>query len=171
MTNEGETMTNDRETPSMKEARIVRQLQAARLRLTLTRIKALEMLSEHPGLQNADAIHRWLAGQGIPGGISTIHHALRSLHQAGFLLRVQDLNHRVRYCLKPETGDIPSLRLVCRDGAGGKASFSDPELYAQLLSVAAREGLPLKGREFELRVRFERQDAEGGERKTGNREQ
>ena len=82
---------------------------------------------------------------------------------------VRDGNYRVRYALKPENERIPSLRFVCHDKADGKASFSDPELYAQLLTVAAREGLKLEGRDFDLRVRFERGAGSGG-RKTGNRE-
>jgi Fe2+ or Zn2+ uptake regulation protein len=153
---ENET-ANDTEnlTPlAMRETALVRRLRAARLRPTLARIKALEMFSENPGLQDADSVFRWLAGQGAPACLATIYRSLRCLHKAGFLLCIRDLEHGTRYRLPPEP--LPRLRLVCRDGEGkGRASFSDPALYAQLFAIAAKEGLFLEGREFELQVCFE----------------
>jgi hypothetical protein len=37
--------------------------------------------------------------------------------------------------------------------------FSDPDLYAHILSAAAREGLDLSGRAFDLHIRLEQWDA------------
>ena len=170
---ENET-ANDTEnlTPlAMRETALVRRLRAARLRPTLARIQALEMFSENPGLQDADSVFRWLAGQGTPACLATIYRSLRCLRQAGFLLCIRDLEHGTRYRLPPEP--LPRLRLVCRDeeGQGRRASFSDPALYAQLLAIAAKEGLLLEGREFELQVRFERQGTGSVGWKTGNRGQ
>jgi hypothetical protein len=44
------------------------------------------------------------------------------------------------------------LCLVCRD-SGERLIFSDPERYAHILAVAARQGIRLDGREFDLSAR------------------
>ena len=150
-----------REVDSMRETRLLRRLRTARLHPTRARVKVLEMFAGNPGLQDAESVFLWLIGQSTPVSLTTVYRSLHCLHRAGFLLRTQDAEHRIRYRLPPET--LPRLRLVCRDreGRSRRVSFSDPALYAQLLAIAAREGLALEGREFELQVRFEQ-----GARKT-----
>jgi Fe2+ or Zn2+ uptake regulation protein len=139
----------------MEEARIVRRFRAARLRPTLARIKVLEMLAENPGFQDVGSIRRWMIAQDVTGCFATIYSALQCLQAAGFLLCARNADGSIRCTLKSETA--PSrLRIVCRDGDGGRVSFSDPGLHAQILAAAEREGLNLEGRKFELHVGFER---------------
>ncbi|MDR0441204.1 MAG: transcriptional repressor [Candidatus Accumulibacter sp.] len=145
----------------MKETSIIRRLRTARLRPTLARIKVLEMLSENPGFQDVDSIHRWMIEQKIPGCIATIYRSLQILHKADFILCIWDMNGAMRCCFKSEAA-TPWLRIVCRDDGGGDVNFSDPELHARILSAAAREGLNLEGREFALRVSFARQNPDSG---------
>ncbi|MDR2032968.1 MAG: hypothetical protein LBP86_12150, partial [Azoarcus sp.] len=61
-----------------------------------------------------------------------------------------DTHRAMRYGFLPETAQTPSFHIASRDG---EATFSDVELHARLLAVAAREGLRLDGQEFTLHVR------------------
>jgi Fe2+ or Zn2+ uptake regulation protein len=153
-----DTAANTADTGAAKETLIIRRLRAAWLRPTLARVKALEMLSENPGFQDVNSVFRWLIGKEIPVTLGTIYHALQSLHKAGFVLCAWGMDHVVRYSLKTAAA-TPRLRLVCGE-SGESAVFSDPELYARLVSAAVREGLNLAGRPFELRVDSGRQAAE-----------
>ena len=144
----------------MNDAHLIGRLRRAKLRFTFSRLKVLEMLFENPGFLGADEIHGWLLERSIPVSIASVYRALREMRGAGFVLSLRDASGALRYCLKPETPP-PSLHLVCRDN-GDHLSFSDPELHAQILAAAAREGLRLEGREFELHVRLERQGTDSG---------
>jgi Fe2+ or Zn2+ uptake regulation protein len=141
-----------------KETLIIRRLRAAWLRPTLARVKALEMLSENPGFQDVNSVFRWLIGKEVPVTLGTVYHALQSLHKAGFVLCAWGMDHAIRYSLKTAAA-TPRLRIVCGE-SGESAVFSDPELYARLVSIAVREGLNLAGRPFELRVDSAWQSAE-----------
>jgi Fe2+ or Zn2+ uptake regulation protein len=142
----------------MSEARLAGRLRRGKLRSTFARLKVLEMLSENPGFRRAEDIYLWLFEHDAPVNLGSVYRVLREMHAADLVLCLRDASSVLRYCFKPESAS-PTLRLVCRD-SGERLVFSDPELYAQILAVAARQGLKLEGREFDLQARSERRNAD-----------
>jgi Fe2+ or Zn2+ uptake regulation protein len=155
----GRRRPDGRRTTAMNPADPAGRLRRAKLRATFSWLRVLDALLENPGFLRADEIHDQLFARKIPVDIGAVCRALREMRGAGIVLSLQDAGYAPRYRLRPETA--PPLRLVCRDsgGRGGRLVFSDPELHARILAAAARQGLNLKGRGFDLQVRPEQHDA------------
>jgi Fe2+ or Zn2+ uptake regulation protein len=135
----------------MNEVHLAGSLRRAKLRATFPRPKVLEMLSGNPGFQRVDDLIRQLSERDLPISSGSAYRALREMHAADLVLCLWDAQSGRRYCFKPESAAL-SLRLVCRD-SGERLVFSDPELHAHILAVAARQGIRLEGREFDLQAR------------------
>jgi Fe2+ or Zn2+ uptake regulation protein len=135
-------------------------LQAAGLRPTSARLLLLETLYENDSFHDVETLYRDFSKCKTPIRIGAIYRALRDMHNACLLLRVWGMNRSVHYRFRH--GAEAPLFIMRRDDHSEMA-FSDPDLYAHILSAAAREGLDLSGRAFDLHIRLERCDAGGNE--------
>jgi Fe2+ or Zn2+ uptake regulation protein len=147
---------------SWNEDGIARRLHTAKLRPTQARRQVLEALMDTSEYLRTEDIYRKLIERKAKTNVASVYRALRDMRKAGLLLILWDTSRAIRYHLPPEDTTL-SLRIVCR-GNGDEVTFSDPELYARILSAAVRHGLSLEGREFELHADFEQQGANKGKR-------
>jgi Fe2+ or Zn2+ uptake regulation protein len=129
---------------------ITYRLRAAKLRPTIVRRQVLEVLMNTSECLGTEDVYRKLVlvNRETHTSVGSVYRALRDMNKMGILLSFWDASRTIRYRL-PIEDETLSLHIVCHSN-GGDVTFSDPELYARILSAAARRGLNLAGQGFEL---------------------
>jgi Fe2+ or Zn2+ uptake regulation protein len=144
----------------MNEDWITYRLRTAKLRPTIVRRQVLEVLMNTSECLGTEDVYRKLVDHETHTSVGSVYRALRDMNKAGILLSFWDASRMIRYRL-PTEDETLSLRIVCHSN-GGEVRFSDPDLYARILTTAARQGLNLAGQGFELHASFEQQNMKQG---------
>jgi Fe2+ or Zn2+ uptake regulation protein len=118
----------------MKGDQLVACLLAAGLRPTSARLLLLETLYENDSFHDVETLYRNFSKRKTPIHIGTIYSALRDMHKAGLLLRVWGVNRSVHYRFR-HGAEAPRFIMRCDDHR--ETVFSDPDLYARILSAVA----------------------------------
>lgn len=131
---------------------IVQRLRAARLRPTVARIGALQIVeAAAPERLCAEEVFRRMMLRGTHASIGTVYRTLQQLEAVGLLRKEWGAGRKAFYGLGPVDGEGAALRLVCGH-SGRSVLLDDPELHARLVAVASAQGMDLAGQALTLQT-------------------
>lgn len=131
---------------------IVQRLRAARLRPTVARIGALQVVeAAAPESLCAEEVFRQMLLRGTHASIGTVYRTLQQLEAVGLLRKEWGAGRKAFYGLGLAEGEDAPLRLVCGH-SGRSVLLSDPELRARLVAAASAQGMDLAGQALTLQA-------------------
>lgn len=122
-------------------------LRRAGLKVTLPRIKILELLENSPNHHmSAEDIYKTLLEQGEDVGLATVYRVLTQFEQAGIIERHHFENNHSVFEITP---DGHHDHIVCQN-CGMVVEFSNPLIEAEQHKVAEELGFELTGHSLNL---------------------
>ncbi|MBB1601699.1 transcriptional repressor [Variovorax sp. UMC13] len=139
---------------SAAPAGIVQRLRVARLRPTVARIGALQIVeAAAPERLCAEEVFRRMMLRGTHASIGTVYRTLQQLEAVGLLRKEWGAGRKAFYGPSLRDGESggAALRLVCGH-SGRSVLLDDPELHARLVAVASAQGMDLAGQALTLQT-------------------
>lgn len=131
---------------------IVQRLRAARLRPTVARIGALQIVeAAAPERLCAEEVFRQMMLRGTHASIGTVYRTLQQLEAVNLLRKEWGAGRKAFYGISLAGSEGAALRLVCGH-SGRSVLLSDPELHARLVAAASEQGMDLGGRVLTLQA-------------------
>lgn len=131
---------------------IVQRLRTVRLRPTVARIGALQIVeAAAPERLCAEEVFRRMMLRGTHASIGTVYRTLQQLEAVGLLRKEWGAGRKAFYGLGLAEGEGAALRLVCGH-SGRSVLLDDPELHARLVAVASAQGMDLAGQALTLQA-------------------